>query len=55
MSYEIFDSRQAATQIGITSKALRVWLVLLWTPEDIERVRQARQAKAKYGNRYKAE
>lgn len=69
MTNEIYDSRQVATQIGITLSALQVWLMrhpdhrpqrrisgddLLWTAEDVERVRQARQRTAKYGTRRKA-
>lgn len=62
----IYGSRQAAEQIGITLNNLQMWLTrhpeyrptqrisgddLLWMPEDIERVRVARSAKAKHGNR----
>lgn len=61
-----YDSRHAATQIGITLTNLQVWLArhpeyrpqrrisgddLLWTDEDIERVKEARLGTVKHGRR----
>lgn len=66
MDYQIYDSRQAAAQIGITLTNLQVWLMrhpeyrpqrrisgddLLWLPEDVERVKQARERTKKHGQR----
>jgi hypothetical protein len=61
-----YGSTEVAQQLGIELNALQAWLHrhpeyrpqrrfsgddLLWTPEDIDRVRQARQRTAKHGNR----
>ncbi len=65
-NFNIYGSRQAAEQIGITLNNLQMWLArhpeyrpkqrisgddLLWLPQDIERVKEARQRTAKHGNR----
>ena len=63
-----YGTPEAAEQLCIEANALKVWLSrhpeyrptqrfsgddLLWLPEDIERVREARPRTAKHGNRSK--
>lgn len=62
-----FGTPEAAQQLGMGLKALQVWVWrhpayrpserisddMLWSAEDIDRVRQARQRTAKHGNRRK--
>lgn len=65
-----YGTTEAAEQLGIGFSALQMWLSrhpeyrpvrrfsgddLLWLPDDIDRVREARQRTAKHGNRRKAE
>ena len=64
-----YGSTEAAELLGLNLNALQAWLSrhpeyrparrfsgddLLWTVEDIDRVREARQRTAKHGNRRKA-
>ena len=61
-----YGTLEAAEQLCIEANALKVWLSrhpeyrpqrrfsgddLLWLPEDIDRVREARQRTKKHGNR----
>lgn len=63
---DFYGTPEVADQIGINLKALQMWLSrnpdfrpmrrfsgddLLWTPEEIERVKNARQRTKKHGNR----
>lgn len=65
---QVFGSNQVAQELGTSYHALLMWLNrhpeyrpvgrfsgddLLWTVEDIEKVRQARQRTAKHGTRRK--
>ena len=66
---KVYDSNQVAQELGTSYNALHMWLSrhpeyrpvrrfsgddLLWTVEDVDRVRQARRRTAKHGNRHKA-
>lgn len=61
-----YGTPEAAQLLGLETNTLQMWVHrhpeyrparrfsgddLLWTAEDIQRVREARQAKAKHGNR----
>lgn len=63
---EFYGTAEAAQQLNIKHNTLQAWLSrhpeyrpsrrisgddLLWLPEDIERVRQAREKTAKHGRR----
>lgn len=67
--HNVYGTPEAAQQLGIKTNTLQAWIYrnpefrptrrfsgddLLWTVEDIDRVRQARQRTAKHGNRRKS-